>query len=239
MAVEIVAENLEAVPEVLRPFVTENGGKFSLDETRIKTEQDVENVLEAKRKEANDRKAAEDALRPFKQLGKSPEELAELLKSAGNGNQAGSDPTKSAEYLTLAKQLEELKSAYEPMKADYEREKEERAKRDTWDAVEKQIDQLPDKFDRDLVREWAKDSRGYFKLNAISELEDIDGKKPIDFIISKADKLKLLKESTPSKFGSGRVNNPNADHKAVTGGNREGSYHERLAASLQDEKEID
>lgn len=239
MAVEIVAENLEAVPAILRPFVTENGGKFSLDETRIKTEQDVENVLEAKRKEANDRKAAEDALRAFKQLGKSPEELAELLKSAGNGNQAGSDPTKSAEYLTLAKQLEELKNAYEPMKADYEREKEERAKRETWDAVEKQIDQLPDKFDRDQVREWAKDARGYFKLNAISELEDIDGKKPLDFIISKADKLKLLKESTPSKFGSGRVNNPNADHKAVTGVTREGSLRERAAALLKDSKEVD
>lgn len=238
MAVEIVAENLDAVPEVLRPFVTENGGKFSLDETRIKTEQDVENVLEAKRKEANDRKAAEDALRPFKQLGKSPEELAELLKSAGHGNQAGNDPTKSAEYLTLAKQLEELKNAYEPMKADYEREKEARAKRETWDAVEKQIDQLPDKFDRDQVREWAKDARSYFKLNAISELEDIDGKKPLDFIISKADKLKLLKESTPSKFGSGRVNNPNADHKAVTGATREGEMRQRVLESLQSEKEI-
>ena len=239
MAVEIVAENLEAVPEVLRPFVTENGGKFSLDETRIKTERDVENVLEAKRKEANDRKAAEDALRAFKQLGKSPEELAEMLKNVGNSNQAGSDPTKSAEYLTLAKQLEELKNAYEPMKADYEREKAEKAKRDTWDAVEKMIDKLDDKYDRELVREWAKDSRGYFKLNAISELEDIDGKKPLDFIISKADKLKLLKESTPSKFGSGRVNNPNADQKNVTGGQREGSYRDRVTASLQDAKEAD
>lgn len=238
MAVEIVAENLEAVPAILRPFVTEADGKFSLDETRIKTEQDVENVLEAKRKEANDRKAAEDALRPFKQLGKSPEELAELLKSAGNGNQAGSDPTKSAEYLTLAKQLEELKNAYEPMKTDYEREKEERAKRETWDAVEKQIDQLPDKFDRDQVREWAKDARGYFKLNAISELEDIDGKKPLDFIISKADKLKLLKESTPSKFGSGRVNNPNTEHRNVNGGTREGGFRERVLASLREDSKI-
>lgn len=239
MAVEIVAENLEAVPEVLRPFVTEADGKFSLDETRIKTERDVENVLEAKRKEANDRKAAEDALRPFKQLGKSPEELAELLRSAANGNPSGSDPTKSAEYLTLAKQLEELKNAYEPMKADYEREKAEKLSRDTWDAVEKLIGQLDDKYDRELVREWAKDSRGYFKLNAISELDEVDGKKPLDFIISKADKLKLLKESTPSKFGSGRVNNPNADHKTVTGVTREGSYRDRLAASLQDAKEAD
>ena len=135
--------------------------------------------------------------------------------------------------------MEELKNAYEPMKADYEREKEARAKRETWDAVEKQIDQLPDKFDRDQVREWAKDARGYFQLNAISELEDIDGKKPLDFIISKADKLKLLKESTPSRFGSGRVNNPNADHKAVTGATREGSYRDRLAASLQDATEAD
>ena len=89
------------------------------------------------------------------------------------------------------------------------------------------------------MREWAKDSRGYFKLNAISELEDIDGKKPLDFIISKADKLKLLKESTPSKFGGGRVNNPNSDQKNVTGGQREGSYRDRLAASLQDAKEAD
>ena len=209
-----------------------------MDETRIKTERDVENVLEAKRKEANDRKAAEDALRPFKQLGKSPEELAELLRSAANGNPAGSDPTKSAEYLTLAKQLEELKNAYEPMKADYEREKAEKAKRETWDAVEKMIDKLDDKYDRELVREWAKDSRSYFKLNAISELEDIDGKKPLDFIISKADKLKLLKESTPSKFGSGRVNNPNADHKAVTGAPREGGMRQRVLESLQGEKEI-
>ena len=238
MAVEIVAENLESVPEVLRPFVTENGGKFSLDETKIKTEQDVENVLEAKRKETNDRKAAEDALRPFKQLGKSPEELAELLKSAGNANQAGSDPTKSAEYLTLAKQLEELKNAYEPMKADYEREKAEKAKRETWDAVEKMIEKLDDKYDRELVREWAKDSRGYFKLNAISELEDIDGKKPLDFIISKADKLKLLKESTPSKFGGGRVNNPNTDQKNVNGGPRECGYRERVLASLREDSKI-
>ena len=239
MAVEIVAENLDAVPAILRPFVTENGGKFSLDETRIKTEQDVENVLEAKRKEANDRKAAEDALRPFKQLGKSPEELAELLKSAGNGNQAGSDPTKSAEYLTLKKQFEELDGKYKPVLEAYEKEKAEKLSRDTWDAVEKLIGQLDDKYDRERVREWAKDSKSYFKLNAISELDEVDGKKPLDFIISKADKLKLLKESTPSKFGSGRVSNPNTDHKNATGGQREGSYRDRLAASLQDAKEAD
>ena len=239
MAVEIVAENLESVPEVLRPFVTENGGKFSLDETRIKTERDVENVLEAKRKEANDRKAAEDALRAFKQLGKSPEELAELLKSAGNGNQEGSDPTKSAEYLTLKKQFEELDGKYKPVLEAYEKEKAEKLSRDTWDAVEKLIGQLDDKYDRELVREWAKDSKSYFKLNAISELDEVDGKKPLDFIISKADKLKFLKESTPSKFGSGRVSNPNTDHKNATGGQREGSYRDRLAASLQDAKEAE
>ena len=87
MAVEIVAENLDAVPAILRPFVTEADGKFSLDETRIKTEQDVENVLEAKRKEANDRKAAEDALRAFKQLGKSPAELAEERRKRESGGQ--------------------------------------------------------------------------------------------------------------------------------------------------------
>ena len=159
MALEIVAENLEAVPEVLRPFVTENGGKFSLDETRIKTEQDVENVLEAKRKEANDRKAAEDALRAFKQLGKSPEELAELLKSAGNGNQAGSDPTKSAEYLTLKKQFEELDGKYKPVLEAYEKEKAEKLSRDTWDAVEKLIGQLDEKKKKKRVGEGAKDSQ--------------------------------------------------------------------------------
>lgn len=239
MAVEIVTENLESVPEILRPFVTEADGKFSLDETRIKTEKDVENVLEAKRKEANDRKVAEDALRAFKQLGKSPEELAEIIKGAVNGNQAGSDPTKSAEYLTLKKQFEELDGKYKPVLEAYEKEKAEKLSRDTWDAVEKLIGQLDDKYDRERVREWAKDSKSYFKLNAISELDEVDGKKPLDFIISKADKLKLLKESTPSKFGGGRVNNPNTDQKNVNGGPREGGYRERLIASLQDAKEAD
>lgn len=230
MAIKISAESLEEVPEVMREFVSESDGALVYDEER---------AFKALVEERNGRRGDRKELAKFKELGKTSEELAELLKSAGNGNQAGSDPTKSAEYLTLAKQLEELKNAYEPMKADYEREKAEKAKRETWDAVEKMIDKLDDKYDRELVREWAKDSRGYFKLNAISELEDIDGKKPLDFIISKADKLKLLKESTPSKFGSGRVNNPNADHKAVTGGNREGSLRERAAALLKDSKEVD
>lgn len=238
MAVEIVAENLESVPEILRPFVTENGGKFSLDESRIKTEKDVENVLEAKRKEANDRKAAEDALRAFKQLGKSPEELAEIIKGAVNGNPAGSDPTKSAEYLTLKKQFEELDGKYKPVLEAYEKEKAEKLSRDTWDAVEKLIGQLDDKYDRERVREWAKDSKSYFKLNAISELDEVDGKKPLDFIISKADKLKLLKESTPSKFGGGRVNNPNTDQKNVSGGAREGGFRERVLASLREDSKI-
>lgn len=238
MAVEIVAENLESVPEILRPFVTENGGKFSLDETRIKTEKDVENVLEAKRKEANDRKAAEDALRAFKQLGKSPEELAEIIKGAVNGNPAGSDPTKSAEYLTLKKQFEELDGKYKPVLEAYEKEKAEKLSRDTWDAVEKLIGQLDDKYDRERVREWAKDSKSYFKLNAISELDEVDGKKPLDFIISKADKLKLLKESTPSKFGGGRVSNPNTEQKNVSGGAREGGFRERVLASLREDSKI-
>lgn len=230
MAIKISAESLEEVPEVMREFVSESDGALVYDEER---------AFKALVEERNGRRGDKKELAKFKELGKTSEELAELLKSAANGNPAGSDPTKSAEYLTLAKQLEELKNAYEPMKADYEREKAEKAKRETWDAVEKMIDKLDDKYDRELVREWAKDSRGYFKLNAISELEDIDGKKPLDFIISKADKLKLLKESTPSKFGSGRVNNPNADQKNVTGGQREGSYRDRLAASLRDAKEAD
>lgn len=230
MAIKISAESLEEVPEVMREFVSESDGALVYDEER---------AFKALVEERNGRRGDRKELAKFKELGKTSEELAEMLKSAGNGNQAGSDPTKSAEYLTLAKQLEELKNAYEPMKADYEREKAEKAKRETWDAVEKMIEKLDDKYDRELVREWAKDSRGYFKLNAISELEDIDGKKPLDFIISKADKLKLLKESTPSKFGSGRVNNPNTDQKNVTGVQRVGSLRDRVAASLQDAKEAD
>ncbi len=229
MAIKISAESLEEVPEVMREFVSESDGALVYDEER---------AFKALVEERNGRRGDRKELAKFKELGKTSEELAEMLKSAANGNPAGSDPTKSAEYLTLAKQLEELKNAYEPMKADYEREKEARAKRETWDAVEKQIDQLPDKFDRDQVREWAKDARGYFKLNAISELEDIDGKKPLDFIISKADKLKLLKESTPSKFGSGRVNNPNTDQKNVNGGAREGGFRERVLASLREDSKI-
>ena len=229
MAIKISAESLEEVPEVMREFVSESDGALVYDEER---------AFKALVEERNGRRGDRKELAKFKELGKTSEELAELLKSAGNGNQAGSDPTKSAEYLTLKKQFEELDGKYKPVLEAYEKERAEKLSRDTWDAVEKLIGQLDDKYDRERVREWAKDSKSYFKLNAISELDEVDGKKPLDFIISKADKLKLLKESTPSKFGSGRVNNPNTDQKNVTGGAREGGFRERVLASLREDSKI-
>lgn len=211
MAIEIVVGGLDDVPESLKPFVTEKEGKYLLDESKVKTESDVQNVLQAKEHEKQARIELEKAFNPYKALNKTPDELAELLKTASNpvtGKEL--DVTKTAEYLSLKKQFDEMDGKFKPMLEEYQKAQAEKTDRMTWEAVEKAIESLDSKYDREAVRDWAKDAKSHFKLNAISELDDIDGKKAVEFIQSRAEKYKFLKDTTPSRLGVGRVNNPNA-----------------------------
>lgn len=77
---EIQYDSLSAVPEAFRPLYEEKDGKAVLSKVNgLKTQSDVNNLSEALRKERNDHKAAQDALKAWGNLGKKPEEILAQL----------------------------------------------------------------------------------------------------------------------------------------------------------------
>lgn len=77
---EIQYDSLQAVPEAFRPLYSEKDGKAVLTGVNgLKTQADINNLSEALRKERNDHKAAQDALKPWSTLGKKPEEIMSQL----------------------------------------------------------------------------------------------------------------------------------------------------------------
>lgn len=77
---EIVYDNLTAVPEAFRSLYAEKDGKAVLSNINgLKTQADINNLQEALRKERNDHKLAQDALKPWSTLGKKPEEILSQL----------------------------------------------------------------------------------------------------------------------------------------------------------------
>lgn len=77
---EITYDTMDDVPEAFRPLYSENDGKAVLTGVNgMKTPQDVANVQEALRKERTDHAAAKEALKPWKQLGDDPTEIAAKL----------------------------------------------------------------------------------------------------------------------------------------------------------------
>jgi len=80
MELELEYDDLNAVPEAFRGLYGEKDGKAILTGIRgIKTQSDINNLSEALRKERNDHKLAQDALKSWSNLGKKPEEIMSQL----------------------------------------------------------------------------------------------------------------------------------------------------------------
>ena len=71
--------SLDEVPETVRGLCTAAEGSVSLDETKIKTIADVENVLKAKKMEVEAHNATKAKLAPWEKIGKSAEEVQTML----------------------------------------------------------------------------------------------------------------------------------------------------------------
>lgn len=77
---EVTYDDLNSVPQEFKSLYTEKDGKAVLTGINgLKTQQDVMNVQEALRKEREDHKKAQEALKPWKTLGDDPSELQAKL----------------------------------------------------------------------------------------------------------------------------------------------------------------
>lgn len=78
--IELSYESADEIPEAFRPLYDEQDGKFVLGGVNgMKTQQDVSNVQEALRKERNDKSELDKAVKEWRRLGESPDEIQAKL----------------------------------------------------------------------------------------------------------------------------------------------------------------
>lgn len=206
MAVEIKVQKLEEVPEEMREFVTEQDGVFSYDSER---------AFKALKEERAISRSAKSELAAFKNLNVSPEtisayvklgkveEITDLLEKAKNPNpQPVPDVTKSAEYLTLRKELD----GYKQMKEEFEAAKAENLKNKRNSLVRSIIGKLPDEVDKELLTRFAENIMDKFALNDAQDgLSPVGDKLAEDYLLGLAKDFHLMKNSTPGDAKPGNA----------------------------------
>ena len=116
--------SLDDVPEVVRGICSVGeDGVVSLDETKIKTQQDIDNVLEAKRKESADHSKTKEALAVWQKIGENPE--AVLVRIAELESRAGSSTAQTDRIAELLREKSKLSGDYEALKAEHAKIKPE------------------------------------------------------------------------------------------------------------------
>lgn len=127
--VEIAVQSLGDLPQNLAAACREVEGKVMLDETLLKTQADLDAVLEAKRKEVNDHNATKAGLDKWRKLGyDSPEEIADLIADLKNRSGNSSDLTEKLAALQrekrdIIKERDAFKSELEGIKPLFEQQK--------------------------------------------------------------------------------------------------------------------
>lgn len=228
----------EALPEVMKEFVTENDGVFTYDHERaFKALKEEREGRRADRRELAAFKAlnvsAED-LAKFTGLGKTADELAEMIAQTANAP-AGVDLEKLTEAekarLTAEKNYNSLKADFDKIKARLDESDRLAADANLQRKVGELINQLPDDIDKEQARVYllgGKTQDGIpvegvykatFQANAIGDLVDISGKSPLDYTTAVLRALRMQKPSTPgnARPGNAQINvqGAKADSKAL------------------------
>lgn len=100
MALDLIVDALDAVPEALRSLYVPSGEKFKLDVSGVEDTTGLKSALEAERKAA--REAGKQAA-AWKALGKTPEEIQALVEAQAKAEQ--DRLTKAGDWDKLAKQM--------------------------------------------------------------------------------------------------------------------------------------
>ena len=146
--IELVYDSIDAVPEPVRALYEEKDGKAVLTKVNgLKTQNDINALNEALRKEREDHKLVKNALNPWNALGKKPEEIqAQLdrvaeLEAAAGGKLDEAGITKLVESrlgqktAPLERQLRENTTLLETVTRERDEARQIISRRDMSDAV--------------------------------------------------------------------------------------------------------
>ena len=102
MALKLIVDTIESIPEAMRSSYVERDGKFHLDVDGIEDTSDLKSRLTAANKEAADRRKA---LETWKGIGKTPEEIAALVHAREQDELSNAE--KKGEWEKLKAQMNE------------------------------------------------------------------------------------------------------------------------------------
>jgi hypothetical protein len=106
MALKLIVDKLDDIPEALRGEYTEKDGKFHLGVDGL---EDTGGLKTALQKERADRAAYEKQVKAWQGLGKSPDEIKELLEAQARADE--DKATKAGEWDKLKAQMNEKHDA--------------------------------------------------------------------------------------------------------------------------------
>lgn len=147
VTLDLTYDSADAIPEGFKGLFDEDNGKFKLAGVNgMKTQQDINNIQEALRKEREDHKKAKDALTPWSSLGEIADVQAKLdriaeLEAAAEGKMDDEKINKIVEgRLTqktapLERQVQTITEERDTFKAENEALKTQIETRDRNDAV--------------------------------------------------------------------------------------------------------
>ena len=210
-------QSLNDLPENIRGLFAEGeNGAILLDESRVRTEQDVANVKRDNDKERDLGNAAKAELAKFKAIGSSPEEITE--KIANLESRSGNSTEQTEKIAALQRDLrksksdfETLKNEYDSIKPEYEKIKTENRQRKTGDALSDFVKTLKNVDSERLTRALKKDIMlGLIELDESGEgLVCKDGTKLEDYAMDTAKDFGFILNNTSgnSRTGSEHFSN--------------------------------
>lgn len=202
--------SLDDVPEKWRGFCSVENGVVTLDDDRLKTQEDVDNVVESKRKEVNDHNATKTKLALWQRLGNSPDEVQERLDDLNS--RAGNSTEQSEKLSTIQKERNKLFADNELMKQklaeiepEYNNMKSQIRTAKTEKVLKQEIAKIQGVDHDVLFAVLQKDvALGYLELDDSEEQILVKTGKPFtQYAASQVEIFKLKKENTPGKSHPG------------------------------------
>lgn len=231
-------KSLSDLPESIRSLFTELDNGLALDETRVRTDVDVANLKRDKDKERDLANAARAELAKFKELGSTPDEIANRIAEAES--RSGSSTEQTERIAALQRDLRKaqadnstLKGKLDQIEPDYEKLKVENRHRKTGDALASVVSGLKNVNADRLLRLLKKDaSLGLLELDESGEgIICKDGSKIEEYAMTTANDFGLVLQNTPGQ-SSGNGNRITPQSKQNTD---KGSFNAMGESILDDD----
>lgn len=216
--IKLACKSLGDVPEALRGICSLDGDSVSLDEAKVRTEEDVKRALDAKEHEKSDHKATREKLAAWTALGKSVEDVQSILDeypALKEGSKSAADYLGERKaHSATRRELEALKAKYgeaEKQVAELQAYKASAARSAKWRELRSR---LAEKYDADKLDMLYEDIEDRLQVDEIGEFAPYKGKSVEEFFANRAERMGWTLRNTPGASSPGVAKIPDSVPKS-------------------------